>query len=39
MGLVPNYESMRINTKPSKFSQCLNYNTQRVVSGYQKLAF
>jgi hypothetical protein len=36
---IPKLMFMRINTKSPKFSQFLNYHTQRVVAGYQKLAF
>ena len=39
MGLDLNLEFMRIDTKSSKFSQCSNNHTQRVMLGYLKIRF
>ena len=39
MGLVLNFEFKRINTKSSKFFECINYHTQIVVSNLLKMLF
>jgi hypothetical protein len=36
---VPNLEFMRIDTKSSNFSWCLNYHPQGVVSDYENRFF
>ena len=41
MGLIPNLEIVRNNTKPLKLSSCLNYHTQKwcwaIEEGEEKL--
>ena len=38
MGLVPNYEFMRINTKLLKFSKCLSYHPQGGVTSCYEIS-